>query len=223
MSDQNPNNSRATTDGAESSDKQTSNVVDNSAKNTESGEKPFDESVFEDPRLWTHPRFKSLNERAKKAEELERKNKEAEEQRLAEAKKFEELANVRAQERDEFKNKFTQSLQDNRIIQESAKVGVVDIEAVLKLIDRSNISIDDQGNVLGVNEAIQSLTSSKPYLVGKNSNIKIGSGTNPVADQNTNHPSFKLSQLQDANFYREHEKEIETAYKLGRIEDDLAR
>lgn len=191
-----------------------SNVTDPKA-----GENTFDEKVFDDPRLWTHPRFKSLNERAKKADALEKAQSEAEEKRMAEAKKFEELATKRAQERDDFKGKFQQSLQDNRIIQEAMKIGVVDTDAVLKLIDRTNIHIDDNGTTIGVIEAVQSLVSSKPYLKGKN-NVTIGSGTNPGADSSNNVRTFKLSQLQNAQFYRDNEKEIMLAYKAGKIEDD---
>lgn len=184
------------------------------------GEKAFDESVFDDPRLWTHPRFKSLNDRAKKADELEKAQKEAEETRLQEQKKFEELATKRAQERDEVKSKYTQSLQDNRITIEAAKIGVVDIEAVLKLVDRANIKIDENGVATGVIEAVTALVTAKPYLKGK-TNVTIGSPTNPGADSGNQPARFKLSQLQDAAFYREHEKEIAEAYKAGTIEDDM--
>lgn len=198
----------------------TSSAASTDKGKTKDGEKAFDESVFDDPRLWTHPRFKSLNERAKKADELEKAQKEAEEKRLEENKKFEELATKRAQERDELKSKYTQSLQDNRIITEATKIGVVDIEAVLKLVDRSNIRIDEQGNITGAIEAVQALVGSKPYLKGK-TNVTIGSPTNPGADNQEGVKTFKLSQIQDPAFYREHEKEIAEAYKAGKIEDDL--
>lgn len=187
------------------------------------GEKPFDEKVFDDPRLWQHPRFKSLNERAKKADELEKAQSEAEEKRLADNKKFEELANKRAAERDEIKTKLTNSIQDNRIITEASKIGVVDVEAVLKLVDRSNIKVADDGTITGVEEAVKSLVEGKPYLKGgKPNTTTIGSPSNPGADGDNQAKRFKLSQLQDPVFYREHEKDIQEAYKLGLIEDDMA-
>jgi hypothetical protein len=201
--------------------KKSSSVTSTNNGKPENGEKTFDESVFENPQLWTHPRFKSLNERAKMADKLEKQLSDAEEAKLADAKKFEELATKRAQERDEVSKKYTQSLQDNRILIEATKIGVVDTDAVLKLVDRSNIHIDDNGVTTGVIEAVQALVATKPYLKGRTGTITIGSPTNPGADSGNQPSKFKLSQLQDAAFFREHEKEIHEAYKNHLIEDDM--
>lgn len=198
----------------------TDTTVKPDAEKPKDGEKAFDENVFDDPRLWTHPRFKSLNERAKKADKLEKEKSEAEEKALADNKKFEELATKREAERDAANSKLTQSLQDNRIITEATKIGVVDIEAVLKLVDRSNIAIDDNGIITGATEAVQALVAGKPYLKGK-ANVTIGSATNPGADSDNAPKSFKLSQLQDPAFYKEHEADIAKAYAAGKIEDDV--
>src|SRR3989304_4023770 len=123
-------NNQGNGDGADPT--KTENIAKPDAEKPKDGEKAFDESVFDDPRLWTHPRFKSLNDRAKKADKLEKEKSEAEEKALADNKKFEELATKREAERDAATSKLTQSLQDNRIITEATKIGVVDIEAVLK-------------------------------------------------------------------------------------------
>lgn len=207
--------------GSDPKDK-TSNADDQNGKGTKTGESAFDEKVFDDPRLWQHPRFKSLNERAKKADLLEKQQAEAEENRLAEAKKFEELANKRATERDTIASKYTASQQDNRIISEASKVGVVDIETVLKLVDRSAIHVDENGVVTGAVEAVQALLAAKPFLKGK-ATTKIGSDTNPGDDTDTGAKKFKLSQIQNPVFYREHEKDILAAYKAGLIEDDMTK
>lgn len=204
------------TDATKTDKTGTENVTDDKG-----GEKAFDEKVFDDPRLWTHPRFKSLNERAKLADKLEKEKSAAEEKRLADEKKFEELATKATQERDEANSKYTSQLQDNRIITEASKVGVVDIETVLKLVDRSSITVDAQGNVSGAAEAIQSLLTSKPFLKGKAGATTIGSPTNPGADTDTGAKKFKLSQLQDPVFYKENEKDIMAAYKAGLVEDDV--
>jgi hypothetical protein len=192
------------------------------ARKPKEGEKTFDESVFDNPKLWEHPRFKSLNERAKRATELEKSIADADEKRLADQKKFEELASKRAQERDEIANKYTSSLQDNRIITEASKVGVVDIDTILKLVDRSKITVDQNGNVSGVIEAVNDLVTAKPFLKGS-SNVTIGSPTNPGAETNSGTMKFKLSQLSNPDFYREHEKDILNAYKAGQIEDDISK
>jgi hypothetical protein len=198
----------------------TSSTTEANAVTPKDGEKAFDENVFDDPRLWQHPRFKSLNDRAKKADALEREQAQADEKRLADAKKFEELATKVSQERDAIKSKFSQSIQDNRIITEASKVGVVDIEAVLKLVDRSSIVVDDNGNITGATEAVQALLASKPFLKGKPATVTIGSATNPGADVENGPKKFKLSQLSNAQFYKDNEKDIMIAYNKGLIEDD---
>lgn len=192
-------------------------------KDAKGGENAFDEKVFDDPRLWQHPRFKSLNERAKKADALEKAQAEAEEKRLADNKKYEELADKRAKERDEIRSKYTSQLQNNRIITEASKIGVVDIDTVLQLVDRSAITISDDGTVSGVEQAIQNLLAAKPFLKGKTSQAPIGSPSSPSDDANSDVKTFKLSQLQNPTFYREHEKEIEKAMLAGKIEDDLTK
>jgi len=175
--------------------------------------------VFDDPRLWKHPRFKELNERSKQAKELEAKQADAEKAILVEQGKFKELSELRTKELEELKTKFNQSRLDNKLIAEAQKLGAVDVEAVLKLIDRSNIKIDDE-SVSGYEEALKSLAEAKTYLFGK-SNVTIGSGSNPSGAQTTT-KRFKHSQLKDAKFYKENEKDIAVAMKLGLIEDDMS-
>ncbi len=192
-------------------------------KDDKGGESAFDEKVFEDPRLYQHPRFKSLSERAKKADALEKAEAEAEEKRLKEGKKFEELATKAQQERDAIKSQLTASKQDNRIISEASKVGVVDIETILKLVDRYGITVDDNGNVIGAIEAVQALLAAKPFLKGKGGVVKIGSDTNPGDGSDTGVKTFKLSQISDPVFFREHEKDIMKAYAAGKIEDDVSK
>ena len=185
---------------------------------TKLGDEDF-QKVFEDPRLFNHPRFKSLNERAKQADALKAQQDEAQKKALAEQGKWKELAEQREKEAGEAKTQLQTQKTDNKILAEAAKLGVVDAEAVLKLIDRSNITVDDNG-VSGVSEAIKTLLETKPYLKGKAPDIKIGDGTNP-GDGNNPKIKFKLSQLKDAAFYRANEKEILEAMKNNQIENDV--
>ena len=55
-----------------------------------------------------------------------------------------------------------------------AQIGLVDAEAALALIDRSGVSVDDNGDVSGVREALDALIAAKPYLVGRN--VRLGTG-----------------------------------------------
>lgn len=178
--------------------------------------------VFEDPRVFKHPRFKSLNDRAKVADQLEKEKADNEKKVLVEQGKFKELAEKAQQEAAAATTKYQTAMVDNKIQAEAAKVGVVDLDAVLKLIDRSSVKVNDDGTISGVEEAVKSLLDSKPFLKGKSGSVTIGSPTNPSPDT-SGMKKFKLSQLRDPVFYRANEKDIDLAYKNNLIEDDITR
>lgn len=179
------------------------------------------EKFFEDERAFKHPRFKSLNERAKKAEQYEKEKEEAEAKRLEEEGKYQELAEKERARADELEKKMKESKIENLIRTEALKQGVVDDEAVAKLIDRSTIEVDSDGNVSGVDGAVKSLLETKPYLKGNGATTpNIGADANPTDPANTK-KQFKMSQLNDPKFFAEHEAEIMEAQKNNAIVDDL--
>lgn len=197
------------------------------------GTQPFDTSkltdeqfkeLTKDGRFWAnafeHERFQKLNERAKKAEEYEANQQKLEEDKLKEQKKFEELAEKRGQEAADWKGRFEKANVDNRIISIANKLGVIDPDAVIQLIDRKGIKVTDEG-IQGVEEAVKTLVEAKPYLTQGAKIPDIGSGSNPADAGQGQPPRFKHSQLKDPVFYREHEAEIMKALQLGLIEDDL--
>lgn len=201
--------------------------TDTSSKGTLDANKSGDEQdvtkLFDDPRIWTHPRFKELNERAKRAKELEQQIHEAEEKKLEENKKFQELAEKRKVEAEDWKSKYQRSTIDSYIQAEASKLGVVDLDVVTKLVDRSTITLSETGQVIGAIEAVKQLVEAKPYLLGKQQSKIIGSGTQP--GDNTGDPirRFKLSQLQDPVYYRENQADIDKAFRAGMVEDDMAK
>lgn len=177
--------------------------------------------IFEDERLWKHDRFKQLNERAKQADKFEAEKKAADEKAMQEQGKWKELAEKKEAEANEARTKLEQAITNNKIIVEAAKLGVVDNEAVLALISRTGIKVNDKGEIEGVVEALTALLESKPYLKGTASQPTLGGGTNPGNPGNTAPKKFKASQIKDVAFYRENEKDILQAMKLGLIENDL--
>jgi hypothetical protein len=176
--------------------------------------------VFGDPRTFTHPRFKALNEQAKEAERLKSEREQAENAQLEKNKQFEELAKKHETSAKEWQGKYQTTLVDNKIQAEASKLGITDVEAASKLLDRSGISIDDQGNVSGVEAAVKALAESKSYLVDKSKGVPvIGSpagnpadGTQPGTGSTR---QFKASEISDPVFYKEHAKEIDTAMRNG--------
>lgn len=190
---------------------------------------PFDPSkisdedfakIFSDERIWKNDRFKELNSKAKKGEELKKLQEEAEQKKLLEEKKFQEVIESQKKQIEELQGSVAQVKIESAIRQEAIKAGVVDPDVVVKLIDRGGIKQNDDGSLVGVTEAIKGLTDSKPYLIGKPADTTLGTGTNPANGGNAS-PRFKLSQLQDAQFYQANEKEITEALKNNQVENDM--
>lgn len=193
----------------------------NDPKPTENGTNP--QSKNEELTIPKH----RYDEVAKKARELEdwkkeqeSKAKQAEEERLKKQGEWEKLAQSREQEAREAREQLILEKTNNRLILESSKLGVVDSDAVLKLIDRNMLSIDSEGNISGVTEAITALLNDKPYLKGGINQPTVGNGTNPSNPTQQPVTRFKASQLKDHAFFMQHEKEIRQALRLGLIEDD---
>lgn len=220
------NNGGSTTAGASPDNKNDAGAGDGALKGVDTS-KFTDadwEKVYSDPKLYQHSRFKQLNDRASQAKVLEEEKRVAEEKRLTEEKNFQELAKRKEEEATTWKGKAETAFVNNAIAIEAQKLGAVDLEAVIKLIDRKDIKLGDDGTVSGAAEALKALSESKQYLFGKGgkNNTTIGSQTNPGGDNNTT-PRFKLSQLQDRAFYKAHEKEIDQAFKLNLIENDMGK
>ena len=219
------NNNNAGGAGASGSGTDPKNTNTNASQNVVDFSKVDDDTfskVFDDPRLFRHSRFKSLAERAKKADELETAAKQAEEQNLVEQKKFEELAKMREQERDEAISKVSSLQINTKLLSEAVKQGAIDTEAVLALIDRAKVTIDKDGNVQGAEEAVKAILEAKPFLKGKGGQANpIGSGSNPGDGTSTTPKKFKASQLNDPVFWKENEKDILAAIKSGQVEMDI--
>ena len=180
------------------------------------------EKVFSDERLFKHSRFKELAEDAKAGKAA----------RDAEAKRQQDEAIKKGEfdkvlsEKDNTIKTLTERVQtvttNNAIALAASKLGAVDPDAVLALVDRSKISIDEKtGVVTGVEEALKSLFEAKPYLAGKQGTQRLGSPSNPNQQNTGDLKRFKHSEIQDPVFYREHEAEILASMKAGLIENDV--
>ena len=112
-------------------------------------------------------RFDEVNSELKKLrawrKQQEEKKSKAEEKRLASQKKFEELAEKRKKERDEAVKKFQEAQINNKIQSEATSKGIKDLDAALKLVDKSKITVEDD-EIKGVDEAVGKLLENKPYL-----------------------------------------------------------
>lgn len=181
------------------------------------------QQVLENPNLFNLPRIKELRDQAAELKTLKDQQARADEQALQEQKKFEELANKRGDDLA----KATQTIETMRIDQaltnKLVPEGIVDLEAALKLADRSAVKVDDNGVVTGVEDVITSLKKDKAYLFNKSENDpSLGSPSNNNGGDGGGAPTkFKRSQLRDPKFYQEHRDEIIKAQAAGLIEDDV--
>ena len=173
--------------------------------------------VFSDERIWKNPRFKELNDKAKQAEALLQKEEEAKTKKLEEDKKFEELLNLEREKVKKMSEQLSQIKVDSAIQTEAAKNGIVDPEAALKLVDRGLIKQGDNGEPIGIADAIKALVTNKPYLVDSKK-VNLGGGTPP---DNTTGTKIKLSEAQNPEYYRKHQAEVDEAFKTNNVEIDV--
>jgi hypothetical protein len=178
------------------------------------------DQLYANQNLYGHPRFKDLSQAKKERDDLLDKRKKEEDDLLIKNKQFEDLAKKREEEATDLRTQLANTKIDNVIERAAVKAGAVDSEAVLKLIDRSAVKVDENGNVTGVDEAINSIKTSKGYLFGTGSAASMGNPSNPGGD-NAGVKRYKQSEI-DAmpmDTYNKEEKDIKAAYNAGMVED----
>jgi hypothetical protein len=181
--------------------------------------------VLENPALWQHPRIKELVEAQRTLKKSQEEAEKQTEAQLKEQKKFEELSVKQADTIAQLTAKLETGTINQAITNKLSPLGVVDLEGALALIDRSGIKVDENGQVSGVDEAIEALKTGKAYLfnTGGGNNPQVGTPSNPGNGTGTGGPAkFKRSQLRDNAFYQANRDEILKAQAAGLIEDDLS-
>jgi hypothetical protein len=177
------------------------------------------QKVLEHPDFFNIPRVKELREKAAEADKLKTAQQKADEEKLKAEKKWEELAqnkeNENATLKEQIRNSNVNAALTNLLVKES----VVDLDGALKLVDRSKITVDDNGTVNGVTEALASLKTDKAYLFNGSSNPSVGNPSNPTGQQPSGPMKFKRSQLTQ-EFINANKEEVYKAMNAGMIEDD---
>jgi hypothetical protein len=130
-------------------------------------------------------KFADYDDLKTKASEYEKK---LEEQRLAElsekeraeevAKKFEEERNQYAKQLEELNARIEREKKHTAFIKAATSANIAYIDDAIKLADLSAVTIDEEGNVVGVEDVVKSLVEHKPFLVAKKQTKSIGEATN---------------------------------------------
>jgi hypothetical protein len=175
--------------------------------------------VLEHPNFFNIPRVKELREKAAQADKLTESQRKAAEDKLKEEKKWEELSQQKETENATLREQIKNSNVNSALTALLVKENVVDLDGALKLVDRSNISVDDNGTVTGVAEALTALKTDKAYLFNGSQNPQVGNPSNPTGTQPTGPMKFKRSQLTQ-EFINANKDEVYKAMNAGLIEDD---
>lgn len=100
----------------------------------------------------------------KRATTAEGKVTEHERQQLSETeRKDAEIADLKARATD-LESKYQTALIHSALRSEAHTQGAVDADAVVLMVDRSGLEIQDDGSIKGVEKAVKALLEAKPYL-----------------------------------------------------------
>ena len=185
------------------------------------------QQVLENPKLWETPRLKELLGNSKELKAIKDRQSKAEEEKLKEDKKFEELVGKKDETISQLQTQVQTLRQDQALTNILVKEKVVDLDGALKLVDRSVIVINDDGKIEGIDKAIESLKTDKAYLFSNQSGSG-GVGTPSNAgnqNQSNGTPKFKRSQFvgpEGTKFYQANKEAVDEAMKKGLIEDDIS-
>lgn len=99
------------------------------------------------------------------------------------------------------------------LAQELAKQGVTNVEGALRALDRTGLTVEDDGTVSGVEEAVTGLLEAIPEFVGKVAPARV--------DQGARGGSPKDGQVTAAQLETMSPEEIARATRQGRLKDLL--
>jgi len=163
-------------------------------------------------------KLSEINRELKKYKDAEAKAAEA---KLLEEKNYSQVIADKDKAIAETTAKYQDSIKYSAFAELAIKAGVVDARDAYKLADLSDVVIEDDGSIKGMDEKIAKLKETKPYLFNGASGA-VGGPTNPggtgggtpkVGDK----PTYKESETKDPKFFKEHQADIGLAYLEGRV------
>lgn len=146
--------------------------------------------------------------------QLEEKVKAQEEATLSEAEKLQRRLSELEREREHLLAERRERAMRYEVAVAAQKLGIVDPDAAVRLLDTSSLEFDESDRPVNVEEALKALVKAKPYLVAPH--VSAGSPTNPATGTQRS-ATFTTSQIADRKFYEAHRDEIMKAVAEGRI------
>ena len=133
-----------------------------------------------------------------------------------------------AAERDDLRARLDEATARSRrlalesaVITAATRAGVIDPDVAVALV-AGQVSYDDDGAPVGVEEAITELVKARPYLAGGTKTVPGAPAANPAKDRTTESGKrvYRMSELNDRKFYEAHRDDIMAAVAEGRIQED---
>lgn len=179
MADDNNNQNPNGGDAGKGGDNQHVNNQNPNPNNNNGVDNKGDQSI---PKYRFDEVSKELQTLKAEKEEREKKDREAADKKLTDDKKFEELATKRQSDLDSANTTIREMKIERAVERVAGKLGAVDTEAVIKLIDKGALKIDKDGNVENAEEVVKALLEAKPFLKGSGggSPANVGGGSNPA-------------------------------------------
>ncbi|MFS0562615.1 phage scaffolding protein [Terribacillus sp. 179-K 1B1 HS] len=148
---------------------------------------------------------KELEDKLAKLAEYEKAEEERRKAEMSEVERLQaeyEEAQKKLQEYEE-SSKQAKEQAEKRIIETEIKsiarsLNANDPDDVLALIDRSNITIDENGNVTGVNEVLSAFKEAKPFYFKQPIGADAAGGSNPGKNPSANELTAKEKELAEA-------------------------
>lgn len=169
--------------------------------------------------------LKDLQAERQKRQTFEKEKSDAEAKRLEDEGKFKELYEKSEAEKKAAEERLTEATLRNAFLVEAPKHNIVDADAAWKLMDRSGVTLGDDGSAQGIEAALKSLVEAKPFLVQSGpAGKKAGAPSNPSkegGEGDGTKRTYKRSELKDSKFFEDNKADIMAAYGEGRIEDDI--
>jgi hypothetical protein len=181
-------------------------------------------AAFQHPRV--RKALKEASEAKQEAERLRKQQEEAEAQELEEKEKYKELADKFKTKAESLESQVSSVRKENAVTGYASQQGVVDTEAVVKLLDLDSIELDENGGVVqeSLKSAVDTLLENKPYLVKTNS-ANIGNKSQSGKD-NDNKPEGKVfhidevrQKLSNHKWYQDNWDDVKEAMNDGRLLD----
>lgn len=140
----------------------------------------------EDEKLFSQTQLDDIIGRrlAKERKAWEKTMKDAEETaKLSEIEKLKKEKEDADKSKADIITKANQRLIKSEVIVKAVALKIVDPDAAYALMDKTDIEVSDDGEVVGIDDALKKLVKNKPYLIGEGIVTKTGDNQNDNKDK----------------------------------------